>query len=79
VLWGLRYPQFTRAGRTRFGATFTIKPGTIPPTVLFPTRDGERLAAMLPNARLERLRTYVGEGQPERLAQLVERFVGRRG
>jgi cytochrome P450 len=39
VLWGLRYPQFTSAGRKRFGNTFTIKPGTMPPIVLTSDRD----------------------------------------
>ncbi|MDQ3573148.1 MAG: cytochrome P450, partial [Actinomycetota bacterium] len=42
VLWGLRYPQFTRAGHQRFGATFTIKPGTMAPIVLTTDRDAIR-------------------------------------
>ena len=42
VLWGLRYPQFTRAGHERFGATFTIRPGTMPPAVLTTDRDAVR-------------------------------------
>ena len=42
VLWGLRYPQFTRAGHERFGTTFTIRPGTMPPTVLTTDRDAVR-------------------------------------
>jgi cytochrome P450 len=42
VLWGLRYPQFTRAGHERFGATFTIKPGTMPRAVLTTDRDAIR-------------------------------------
>ena len=42
VLWGLRYPQFTRAARERFGPTFTIKPGTMPRTVLTSDHDAIR-------------------------------------
>jgi cytochrome P450 len=42
ALWGLRYPQFTRAGHERFGATFTVKPGTMPPLVLTSDRDAIR-------------------------------------
>ena len=42
VLWGLRYPQFTRSGHERFGATFTIRPGTMPPIVLTTDRDAVR-------------------------------------
>jgi cytochrome P450 len=42
VLWGLRYPEFTRAGRERFGPTFTIRPGTMPPAVLTSDRDAIR-------------------------------------
>jgi cytochrome P450 len=42
VLWGLRYPQFTGAGHERFGATFTIRPGTIGPAVLTTDRDAIR-------------------------------------
>jgi cytochrome P450 family 135 len=42
VLWGLRYPQFTRAARERFGATFTVRPGTMPPAVLTSNRDAIR-------------------------------------
>jgi cytochrome P450 len=39
VLWGLRYPAFTRAGHERYGSTFTIRPGTMPPIVLTTDRD----------------------------------------
>ena len=42
VLWGLRYPQFTSAAHARFGATFTIRPGTMPATVLTTDRDAIR-------------------------------------
>ena len=42
ALWGLRYPQFTRAARDRFGATFTVRPGTMPPAVLTTDRDAIR-------------------------------------
>jgi cytochrome P450 family 135 len=42
VLWGLRYPEFTRAGHDRFGATFTLRPGTMPPIVLTSDRDAIR-------------------------------------
>lgn len=39
VVWGLRYPQFTRRAHERHGATFTIKPGTMAPIVLTSDRD----------------------------------------
>jgi cytochrome P450 len=42
VLWGLRYPEFTRAARERYGATFTVRPGTMPPAVLTTERDAIR-------------------------------------
>ena len=45
VLWGLRYPQFTRAAHERFGATFSIRPGTMPPVVL--TSDREAIQRLL--------------------------------
>jgi pimeloyl-ACP methyl ester carboxylesterase len=45
---------------------------------LFPVEHGERLAASMPNARLERVEdsfTFVSEDQPARLAELIEAFV----
>src|SRR5829696_2005530 len=42
VLWGLRYPQFTRAAHARFGTTFTVRPGTMPPAVVTTDRDAIR-------------------------------------
>jgi cytochrome P450 len=42
ILWGLRYPQFTGAGHRRFGSTFTVRPGTMPPIVLTTDRDAIR-------------------------------------
>jgi len=42
VLWGLRYPQFTRAAHERFGPTFTVRPGTMDPLVLTTDRDAVR-------------------------------------
>lgn len=42
ALWGLRYPQFTRAAHERFGATVTVRPGTMPPAVLTTDRDAAR-------------------------------------
>ena len=42
VLWGLRYPQFTSAAHERFGPTFTLKPGSMPPAVLTTDRDATR-------------------------------------
>ena len=42
VLWGLRYPQFTSDGHQRYGATFTIRPGTMPAIVLTSDRDAIR-------------------------------------
>jgi len=48
---------------------------------VFPVRYGERLAAELPNARLELIHdalTLVSEDQPERTAQLIGDFVAVR-
>jgi pimeloyl-ACP methyl ester carboxylesterase len=44
----------------------------------FPFEHAERLAALLPNARMERINdayTFVSEDQPERLATLVRDFI----
>ena len=44
----------------------------------FPIAHAERLAELLPNARLERIddaRTFVSEDQPQRLAELIAGFV----
>lgn len=48
---------------------------------IFPLRFAERLAAMIPGAHLEQIpdsRAFVPEDQPERLAQLIERFLAER-
>jgi pimeloyl-ACP methyl ester carboxylesterase len=48
----------------------------------FPVRYAERLAAMIPGARLERIsasRAFVPEDRPERLAELVAAFQAERG
>ena len=42
VLWGLRYPEFTRACHARFGPTLTVRPGTMPRAVLTADRDAIR-------------------------------------
>ena len=42
VLWGLRYPQLTTKARERFGTTYTLRPGTMPPVVLTTERDAIR-------------------------------------
>ncbi len=42
VLWGLRYPQFTTKAHRRFGPTFTVRAGTMPPTVLTTEPDAIR-------------------------------------
>jgi len=45
---------------------------------IFPLRFAERLAAMIPGARLEQVadsRAFVPEDQPERLAELIETFL----
>jgi cytochrome P450 len=42
MLWGLRYPEFTGAAHARFGPTFTVKPGTMPPTVVTTDADAIR-------------------------------------
>jgi pimeloyl-ACP methyl ester carboxylesterase len=47
---------------------------------MFPLRFAERLAAMIPGARLEQIadsRAFVPEDQPERLAELIATFVRR--
>ncbi len=49
-----------------------------PDDLMFPLRIAERLAAMIPGARLELIpasRAFVPEDQPERLADLVTAFV----
>jgi cytochrome P450 len=65
VLWGLRYPQFTRAAHERFGATFTIRPGTMGPVVLTTDRDAiRRLLTGDPLARAhanDPVRPLIGE------------------
>lgn len=66
VLWGLRYPQFTRSGHERFGPTFTVRPGTMGPVVL--TSDRELIRNLFTGDPLERrhgndvLRPLVGDG-----------------
>ena len=50
-----------------------------PEDLTFPLRFAERLAAMIPGARLEQIpdsRAFIPEDQPERLAQLIGAFVG---
>lgn len=42
LLWGLRYPEFTSAAHRRFGPTFTVRPGTMPPAVLTSDPDATR-------------------------------------
>lgn len=47
----------------------------------FPPRDGERLAATIPGARLETIagaRTFSAEDRPERLAELIASFARER-
>jgi pimeloyl-ACP methyl ester carboxylesterase len=49
-----------------------------PDDLIFPLRFAERLAAMIPGARLQRIpdsRAFVPEDQPERLAELIAAFV----
>ena len=50
-----------------------------PDDLMFPLSFAERLAAMIPGARLEQIadsRAFVPEDQPQRLAELVAAFVG---
>ena len=42
VEWGLRYPQFTQRARARYGPTFTVRPGTVPPAVITTDPDAIR-------------------------------------
>ena len=45
---------------------------------IFPVRDGERLSETFPNAQLELIEdsyTFVPEDQPEKLAQLIAKFI----
>ena len=47
---------------------------------MFPLRSAERLAAMIPGARLEQIadsRAFVPQDQPELLAQAIAAFVGQ--
>jgi cytochrome P450 len=66
VLWGLRYPQFTRAAREKFGSTYTVRPGTMPPFVL--TTDPEAVRLLLTGDPMERrqqndvVRPVIGDG-----------------
>jgi cytochrome P450 len=50
--WGLRYPQFTRAARKRYGTTFTIRAGTFPPSVV--TTDRDAIRRLLTGAPLDK-------------------------
>ena len=65
VLWALRYPQFTRAGRQRYGPTFTVRPGTMDAAVLTTDRDAiRRLLTGDPLAKQhgnEAVRPLIGE------------------
>ncbi|MFL5843423.1 MAG: cytochrome P450 [Solirubrobacteraceae bacterium] len=45
VLWGLRYPQFAARCHRRFGHTFTLRAGTMEPSVV--TVDGDAIARLL--------------------------------
>jgi pimeloyl-ACP methyl ester carboxylesterase len=50
-----------------------------PDDLMFPLRFAERLAAMIPGARLEQIpdsRAFVPQDQPERLAELIATFAG---
>jgi pimeloyl-ACP methyl ester carboxylesterase len=52
-----------------------------PDDLAFPLRFAERLAGMIPGARLERIadsRAFVPEDQPERLAELIASFIAGR-
>lgn len=52
-----------------------------PDDMIFSLRFAERLAAMIPGARLERIaesRAFVPQDQPERLAELIAAFVDER-
>ncbi len=42
VLWGLRYPSFTRDAHQRYGRTFTVRIGGLAPSVLTVDRDAIR-------------------------------------
>lgn len=45
VQWALRYPEFTASARRRFGTTWTVKPGTMPPVVV--TTDPAAIRTLL--------------------------------
>lgn len=52
-----------------------------PDDLIFPLRYAERLAAMIPGARLEQVhdsRAFVPQDQPKRLAELIAAFVDER-
>ena len=42
VLWGLRYPEFTRRLRERHGTTYSVRPGTMAPCVVTTDADAIR-------------------------------------
>src|SRR5688500_2067414 len=79
ILWGLRYPEFTRAAHERFGSTFTVRPGTMGRIVVTSDRDAIRqLLTGDPNARRhgnDAVRPLIGERSlllidpPEHLAR----------
>jgi pimeloyl-ACP methyl ester carboxylesterase len=51
-----------------------------PEDLTFPLRFAERLAAMIPGARLEQIpgsRAFIPEDQPERLAELIASFIAQ--
>jgi len=65
VLWGLRYAEFTRAARARYGPTYTVRPGTYPAVVV--TTDRDAIRRLLTGAPLDKrhgndvLKPLIGE------------------
>ena len=71
--------EYTLEAAARFGAfTKPVLLAWAPEDRFFTKAYAERLAAAFPDARLEWIedaRTFVSLDQPQRLAELVERFV----
>jgi cytochrome P450 len=80
VLWGLRYPDFTRRARRRFGPTYTVRPGTMEPVVVTTEPEAARLLFTGdPQARRHAndvVRPLIGEGSVLLLGP--EAHLGRR-
>jgi pimeloyl-ACP methyl ester carboxylesterase len=80
VLRGIR-PQYTRRAAERLpGFTKPVLVAWHPGDRLFPLEHGQRLAELLPDARLVQIpdsRAFISEDQPQRLAAEIGEFVSQ--